>query len=502
MICLISLLSVQAYDFEVDGIYYNYNGSEATVVSNGDNCYSGDIVIPDEVTYNGVTYPVTTLGEWAFAHSFGLTSVVIPNSIKRTQQGVFYDCWRLQKVTIGESVENLGFMIFDGCKALTDVTIPNSVTYIDEDAFADCFGLANVLIGSGTTVIAPGAFWNCYLESVTCLATVPPEIGADDAFNAGFRQAILFVTSASIDAYRNDERWSKFPTITSIFDFEVDGICYKDMGNGTAVVTHKDGFYNTYYGSVIIPETVTYNGVVYNVTGIGDNAFLKCENLTSLTIPITITSIGIGAFNGCSIHSLFVVGNGEWTAGELNLNVEKLYIDNGITSMEGMEISASEIYSYAIIPPNCDSNTFMSYDGVLHVPPTSFVSYFTAPYWNNFMDLIGDANYVEAESIELSQSNLLLEMGEQFELSARVLPKDATYKELSWTSSNQEVAIVQDGVITALSIGECDIVVTSQTVWATCHVRVVGEKVIISLDQHNVKVLPNHMIILTLVLMR
>ncbi len=495
LMCLMCVLEAGAYDFEVDGIYYNYNGNEATVKSNGDNCYSGDIVIPETVTYNGVTYPVTTLGEWAFAHSIGLTSVVIPNSIKRTEQGVFYDCWRLQSVIIGESVENLAGTMFRDCDNLTEIVIPNSVTEIEGSAFSSCDNLRNVIIGSGVNEIYPMAFWNCDLNTITCLATTPPEIGAESAFNSAWN-ATLHVPHSAIEAYRNDPMWRKFKNITSIYDFEVDGICYKDMGNGTVVVSHKDSYYNTYYGSVIIPDTVTYNGISYSVTGIGDNAFINCKNLNSLTIPVTISSIGEGAFNGCSIQSLFIVGNGDWMAGGLNLNVDELYIDSGVTSIIGMKVSASVIYSYATAPPTCDENTFLNYDGELHVPPTSLVAYFTAPYWSNFINIIGDAEYIATESIELSHSSLLLEVGEQLKLMAQVSPENATYQNLTWVSSNENVATVQEGTISAVSIGECDIIVSSQTVWATCHVRVVGEKVIISLDQHEATVLPNHLIVL------
>lgn len=66
-----------AYDFEVDGIFYNINGNEATVTYNGLYDYSGSVTIPATVTYNGTTYPVTSIGKFAFYNCSSLTSVTI-----------------------------------------------------------------------------------------------------------------------------------------------------------------------------------------------------------------------------------------------------------------------------------------------------------------------------------------------------------------------------------------------------------------------------------------
>ena len=72
-----------ANDFEVDGIYYNINGNEAEVTHGRDiySRYHGAVTIPASVTYNGTTYPVTAIGQSAFARCSALTSVEIPNSV-------------------------------------------------------------------------------------------------------------------------------------------------------------------------------------------------------------------------------------------------------------------------------------------------------------------------------------------------------------------------------------------------------------------------------------
>ena len=94
LIILFSCLSsyVHAHDFEVDGIYYNKTSyTEVSVTYRGYYYYSytGDVVIPETVTYNSVEYSVTSIGENAFKGCSGLTSVSIPNSLTSIGKNAF-----------------------------------------------------------------------------------------------------------------------------------------------------------------------------------------------------------------------------------------------------------------------------------------------------------------------------------------------------------------------------------------------------------------------------
>ena len=98
----------------------------------------------------------------------------------------------------------------------------------------------------------------------------------------------------------------------SAHDFEVDGIYYNitDSEKLTVEVTYRGSDLNSnnaYTGSVVIPETVTYKSKTYSVTSIGDDAFFRCSNLTSVTIPNSVTSIGSSAFSGCSSLTSIIV---------------------------------------------------------------------------------------------------------------------------------------------------------------------------------------------------
>ena len=149
LLCL--SLSARAHDAEVDGIFYNLDADNktATVTFQGDNYdsynneYSGDVVIPETVTYNGITYSVTSLGWACFTYCSSLTSITIPNSVTSVGEYCFSACRSLTSITIGNSVTSLGKCCFSYCSSLTSFTIPNSVTSLGNYCFSLCFLILN-----------------------------------------------------------------------------------------------------------------------------------------------------------------------------------------------------------------------------------------------------------------------------------------------------------------------------------------------------------------------
>ena len=123
LIALLQPQSVAAYDFMVDGLCYNFN-SDGTSVTVTYQIYqyssprytnlSGDLVIPEMVTFNGTDYSVASIGSEAFSNCSGLTSVIIPNSVTIIGRLAFYNCRGLTSVTIGNSVTSIGTSAFNG----------------------------------------------------------------------------------------------------------------------------------------------------------------------------------------------------------------------------------------------------------------------------------------------------------------------------------------------------------------------------------------------------
>ena len=240
-------ISASADVVEVDGIYYDISETTATVTY-GDNKYSGDIVIPESITYNGSKYSVTSIGDWAFSYCTGLTSITIPNSVTSIGNYAFWDCYGLTSITIPNSVTSIGDFVFSYCTGLTSITIPNSVTSIGDGAFSGCSGLTSITIPNSVTSIGELAFDEC--SGLTSI-TIPN-------------------------------------SVTSIGDYVLnrcDGIKNTIIVNDMFVYLPK-----TYTGHYSIPE---------NITKIIGGAFENCSGLTSVTIPNSVTSIGDWAFDCC-----------------------------------------------------------------------------------------------------------------------------------------------------------------------------------------------------------
>lgn len=172
-----------------------------------------------------------------------------------------------------------------------------------------------------------------------------------------------------------------------------------------------------------------------------------------------------------------------------------LYISSGVTSLGNLQVNPTTIYCYAAIPPACSANTFTGYGAALHVPTLAMVNYFSAQYWYNFSNLTADA--VEPESLTLSKASIDIVIGQQYNLNATVLPVDATPNTVVWSSSDTNVATVNGGTITTVAPGECDIIARCAYKQAVCHVSVLTERVTITLNKHEARLLPNHMLTLT-----
>jgi hypothetical protein len=155
-----------AYSFKYGGIYYKikstkYKTVEVTFKEAGyDSYYSdykGNITIPQKVTYKGVSYKVTGIGDFAFYGCCDLASVKIPNSITRIGEFAFCYCTGLTSVTIPGSVKTIDVSAFYN-SGLESITIPNSVTSIGESAFYGWNGLQSITIPNSVTSIGVIAF--------------------------------------------------------------------------------------------------------------------------------------------------------------------------------------------------------------------------------------------------------------------------------------------------------------------------------------------------------
>lgn len=329
--CISCALGASAYSFEVNDIYYTITGTNTVEVDMKyyhAHTYTGDVTVPETVSYNGTTYRVTSVGELAFSECPNLTSVKLPNSVTIIKSQAFYGCRNLTSVDLGNSVTTIQANALARCPAMTSVTIPNTVTTlgngvflssgftsivipnavtsIPDNTFSSCTALTSVVIGSGVTTIERYALHGCTaLTSLICLATTPPAFDDAGFDETAYETVSLLVPKGSMNAYQTASNWNRFTNVNELtYDFEEGGIYYNITGTNTVEVAclciDDEVVVSSYSGRVTIPSTVTYGGTTYQVTAIGMLAFAYCTNLTQVTIPNSVTLIGLAAFGACS----------------------------------------------------------------------------------------------------------------------------------------------------------------------------------------------------------
>ena len=313
---------------------YNYDGFQWAEVLGHENGTSatGELIILENVTYEGVSYSVTEIGWHAFAGCSGLTgSLIIPNSVTRIGDGAFAGCTGFSgsltipnsvttidseaflgcsgftgSLTIPGSVTTIEVAAFRGCSGFTgSLTIPNSVTTIKYEAFRDCAGFTGTLaIPNSVTIIDDSAFAECY--GITGL-TIGNSVAVIEDF--------AFCNCIGLTSFNIPNSVRKIGQAvfrgTGWYTQQSNGILYKDnwclgwKGEPTtatgSLMLNEDiigiadyAFYNFsgFTGSLIIPNSVTT---------IGECAFTACSGFTgSLTIGNSVTMIDQVAFWGCT----------------------------------------------------------------------------------------------------------------------------------------------------------------------------------------------------------
>lgn len=397
----------------VGEIYYSFNAADKTAKVESKayatmaEFYSGDIVVPATVDYQGVTYTVTSIGEYAFSdYDEELTSVTLPNTII-----------------------SLDSYAFDGT-VLTELTLPESVETIGSNVF-EYSALTKINLGSGLKSMEGNCFKNCNsLREVTVGATTPPSITATTFPTALRGNITLTVPQASIDAYKADANWSGFKAYEALaggsdplpatVQVQQDGIYYLlTTADKTAQVMTSYKLVDSkviaspYSGDINIPSIITYQGEDYTVTSLEDECFYECTP-TSLTLPETLTKVGWETFYGLKTpeslvipDKVAVIEHGDFFSSWF----KEITLGAGVTTIETQAFTyANKLTKLTVLaetPPALDANAFTSnYDikanCTLYVPKGTVDAYKAAPNWNGFKEYkeIGGAALPETVRVE------------------------------------------------------------------------------------------------------
>ncbi len=408
-----------AYNFSVDGIYYNKLSDNSVAVTyggalnngyNSEDTYSGAVIIPETVIYEDVIYTVTQIQRHAF-YSDDITSITIPNT-----------------------VTYIGYMAFGLCKKLTSIAIPNSVTSISEQAFKECTNLSSISIGSGITSIGNEAFYGCPITTPLYGASILVRMPMDYAGSYNIPEGIKII---------NDGAFSSCTGLTSVtIPSSVTSIgqgAFRYCTNLSLVVSEAE----------IPPYLEEHIVGSYSLT-----PFQDVDDATEVPVPI---NSDIQLIIPCSAYKAYATSAwcksfaiAEQTMPTLNLT------------------SSDEALGTVKIANNYDCNT----PAVIQAIPTEgnvFIEWSDGNTENpRTIDVTDDVTLTATfaagtvESISLPDS-VVLELGEATILEPTILPTYAVNKKVHWRTDDPSIAyVLPDGSVVATNYGRTIVTATTE----------------------------------------
>ena len=383
-----------------------------TVTSIGDRAFYNCDGITELVIPEGVT----SIGESAFVNCSSLSSVIFPQSLKSIGDYAFEICYLLSRVEFSEGLTNIGVGAFQKCSKLTSVVIPKTVTNIGESAFSQCSGLSKLIISEGVTHIDKYAFNAC---SSLASVRIPESLVTLEESVFRYCQGL---TSVILPKGINRIGRQAFENCNSLTAIRLpDGITTIGAGAFAKCSSLKN---------IVIPESVT---------SIENQAFANCTALTYFEFPKNLTNAGYYAFQNCSsLTSITIWGSSMYfdeNAFQGCSNLKQIYMPG----------SKQPVYS---LPSQLTRLTFYCYE------------YTDIDFWA--MEKGYNVKYLDSAQLDiplefgLIPDTTQLFVGESTVIIPRILPPQND-PVISWSSSNPQVASVNDGTVIAYAPGQTTI---------------------------------------------
>ena len=250
--CLSALAAIAQETATIGGIEYHLQNGEATVMKQTAT-FSGNVVIPEKVSYNNEEYVVTSLSTSAFSDQNAITSIQLPNSIIEIGARCVSSCDALATVDLPDNITSLPDYCFSYCKSLNSITLPNNITSLGDYCFRVCSSLNSITLPNNITSLGDHCFSVCSsLNSIT----LPNSI-----------------TSLGRDCFKKCDNLSSITlpnSITSLGDY-----CFTDCSN---------------LSSITLPNSIKI---------IPQGCFSNCRSLESIILPKNITKLRPFCFNNC-----------------------------------------------------------------------------------------------------------------------------------------------------------------------------------------------------------
>jgi hypothetical protein len=300
---------------------YNFNTTPPSIDWEYNNDLSGEVVIPETVTYDGVTYTVTGIETRAFLDITSITSIVLPSTVRTFGKSAFNRCTNLESINIPSGMTSIAEYAFGSCEKLKSIDLPASVTSIGANAFWNCSSLQTATLGNNVTSIGESAFEKCAITNINLSEGV--NIGESAFYNCRSLTSVDIPENASISANSIFSGCSSLAevslpeSLTAIGSKVFDGCSNLEIINSPASLATIGAyaFRNcSKIPSFTLPEQVTViNASTFegcssmasfshsgNITSIADAAFKNCSSLPSFALTKSMTTINASTFEGCS----------------------------------------------------------------------------------------------------------------------------------------------------------------------------------------------------------
>ncbi|MDE7441492.1 MAG: leucine-rich repeat protein [Muribaculaceae bacterium] len=299
LICYASA-SLGQTTFIVDDLTYSIKSEEEKTCA-VDKCPEDkiDVVIPQEVTYNGTGYKVVEIGNFAFDNCGSLESVSLPDGLLSIGGGTFWGCRNLKSINLPEGLLSIGNFAFDRCSALSIEEFPKTLTNLGESVFSGCKSLISFNWPSTLTSVPKNTFSSSGLIYIDLPNTVTSIGGGAFSGCKGLVSINLpeGLTSINNSAFSECEALKSIELPSSLTSIE-GGAFYGCTGLASIELP----------SSITSIELSTFNGCTglasielpSSLTSIGNLAFNGCTGLTYIELPSSLTSIGGSAFYGCT----------------------------------------------------------------------------------------------------------------------------------------------------------------------------------------------------------
>ena len=334
------------WSYNPDGTLIVRGNGPMTGYSAGKYPWSG---LGGRVTKLVIEEGVTTVAPSAFEGFIRLQSVDLADSITAIGDYAFWKCAQLQNFALPDNLKSIGTGSFRGCASLTELTVPDTVTELGAMCFAECPALEEVTLSDNLEVIPQGAFgWCGNLKSITTGRALTA-INAQ-AFEACENLADVYAMggrvrwdTTSISSTGNEALKNATIHWPFIHDGTMSDTISWKLDNSGHLLIAGTGSVSGHPWSVVESEILTLE-VSEGITKLEHIAFLDCENMTSASLPSTLTTIGSRVFDGCASltdlqipESVCDVAMDAFTGCEQLLETE-----NGITYVDKWAFSSLE----------------------------------------------------------------------------------------------------------------------------------------------------------------